>query len=72
MLGYGYVTPSVLRVNVGLFCVCYTAWCYMKPRGKATALFGYELWAYLVYITLPVLYIWIRCYVKIKVGAATI
>lgn len=42
------------------------AWCYMKPRGKATALFGYELWAYLVYITLPVLYVWIRCYVKIK------
>jgi hypothetical protein len=55
-------------------------WCYVKwvhgstpgPSGDDRYLMpqivGYEIWLYLTFVVLPVLYIWIRCYIRVKVG----
>ena len=29
---------------------------------------GYQVWVYATYIALPLIYIWIRCYVRVKVN----
>ena len=56
-----------------------TGWCYIKwvngsregpmgmRRNVIPPVFGYELWLYLTFIVLPLLYIWIRCYIRVKV-----
>ncbi len=55
-------------------------WCYVKwvhgstpgPSGDDRYLMpqivGFEIWLYLTFIVLPILYIWIRCYIRVKVG----
>lgn len=36
---------------------------YLMPQ-----IVGYEVWLYLTFVVLPVLYIWIRCYIRVKVN----
>ena len=35
---------------------------YLMPQ-----IVGSEMWLYLTFVVLPVLYIWIRCYIRVKV-----
>ena len=57
-----------------ILCVC-VGWCYvrwirsntMQARDLLPGVLGYQVWLYLAYITLPILYLWIRFYVRCKV-----
>ena len=57
-------------------------WCYLQRiniinasnsthhRNIVPQVLGYEVWVYFALIVLPVLYVWIRCHVRIKVSYA--
>ena len=56
-----------------LLCI-YIGWCYLKrinysngSRNPFPNLAAYELWTYIIFVLLPLLYIWVQCYIKIKV-----
>ena len=51
----------------GYFRIADTGWCYLAGDDRATEVVGYDLWSYLAIVLLPLLYILIRCHVKIKV-----
>lgn len=50
-------------------------WCYVTfvssndtaQHGRLLPqILGYSIWAYLTYLLLPLLYVWIRCYIRVK------
>ena len=79
MKQYSYLTHLILVLFTSSDHACISGWCYVKwvhgttlgPAGDDRYLMpqivGYEIWLYLTFFVLPVLYIWIRCYIRVKV-----